>query len=181
MAACPDRTLLDNASHLLAEAGGLERRVEATAVAAGELNAGERYDMKIKFTCAAVALALAGSGGAQAQAPSGGTVPVTADNFPRAESDLYFGGVVKNGGFSKFDHTRTPAPLDKQTVIRLNRDTLYSAAVFDLDAGPATIAHFLTKTLKNVRTEMSLQVLAYNMKRTINILGVKPLMAAIAA
>ena len=42
-------------------------------------------------------------------------------------------------------------------------------------------AHFLTKTLKNVRTEMSLQVLAYNMKRTINILGVKPLMAAIAA
>ena len=42
-------------------------------------------------------------------------------------------------------------------------------------------AHFLTKTLKNVRTEMSLQVLAYNMKRTIKILGVKPLMAAITA
>ena len=41
--------------------------------------------------------------------------------------------------------------------------------------------HFLTKTLKNVRTEMSLQVLAYNLKRTINILGIKPLMAAIAA
>ena len=41
--------------------------------------------------------------------------------------------------------------------------------------------HFLTKTLKNVRTEMSLHVLAYNMKRMINILGVKPLMAAIAA
>jgi transposase len=41
--------------------------------------------------------------------------------------------------------------------------------------------HFLTKTLKNVRTEMSLQVLAYNMKRMINILGIKPLMRAIAA
>ena len=41
--------------------------------------------------------------------------------------------------------------------------------------------HFLTKTLKNVRTEMSLQVLAYNMKRMINIFGVKPLIAAIAA
>jgi hypothetical protein len=41
--------------------------------------------------------------------------------------------------------------------------------------------HLLTKTLKNVRTEMSLHVLAYNMKRMINILGVKPLMAAIAA
>ena len=41
--------------------------------------------------------------------------------------------------------------------------------------------HFLTKTLKNVRTEMSLQVLAYNMKRMINMFGVKPLIAAIAA
>jgi hypothetical protein len=32
--------------------------------------------------------------------------------------------------------------------------------------------HFLTKTLKNVRTEMSLCVLAYNMKRMIQIMGV---------
>jgi hypothetical protein len=66
-------------------------------------------------------------------------VPVTPDNFVRAESDLYFAGVVRNGGFGKFDHTREPAPIDKQTVVRLNRDTLYSAAVFDLDAGPVTI------------------------------------------
>jgi transposase len=41
--------------------------------------------------------------------------------------------------------------------------------------------HFLTKTLDQVRTEMSLQVLAYNMKRMINIFGVKRLMQAIAA
>ena len=40
--------------------------------------------------------------------------------------------------------------------------------------------HFLTKTLEKVKTEMSLQVLAYNMKRMINIFGVKPLMQAIA-
>ncbi|MBF5045302.1 DUF1254 domain-containing protein [Aggregicoccus sp. 17bor-14] len=66
-------------------------------------------------------------------------VAVTPDNFVRAETDMYFAGVVANGGFGKFDHTRDPAPLDKQTVIRLNRDTLYSAAVFDLDAGPVTI------------------------------------------
>ena len=39
--------------------------------------------------------------------------------------------------------------------------------------------HFLTKRLKRVRTEMSLQVLAYNMKRVVTILGVKPLMEAI--
>jgi len=38
--------------------------------------------------------------------------------------------------------------------------------------------HFRTKTLKNVRTEMSLQVLAYNLKRLIALLGVRPLIAA---
>ena len=41
--------------------------------------------------------------------------------------------------------------------------------------------HFLTRTLEKVKTEMSLQVLAYNMKRMINIFGVKALMKAIAA
>ena len=39
--------------------------------------------------------------------------------------------------------------------------------------------HFLTKTLEKVRTEMSLHVLAYNLKRMIQILGAKPLIAAI--
>lgn len=41
--------------------------------------------------------------------------------------------------------------------------------------------HFLTKTLEKVKTEMSLHVLAYNLKRMINILGVGPLMKALAA
>ena len=41
--------------------------------------------------------------------------------------------------------------------------------------------HFLTRTLEKVSTEMSLQVLAYKMKRMINIFGVKPLMQTIAA
>jgi len=41
--------------------------------------------------------------------------------------------------------------------------------------------HFLTKRLRGVRTEMSLQVLAYNIKRVIAIMGVKPLMEAIRA
>ena len=39
--------------------------------------------------------------------------------------------------------------------------------------------HFLTRTLNKVRTEMSLHVLAYNLKRMITIFGVGPLMAAI--
>jgi hypothetical protein len=41
--------------------------------------------------------------------------------------------------------------------------------------------HFLTKTLPKVRTEMSLHVLAYNLKRMIQILGVRPLIQAIQA
>ena len=39
--------------------------------------------------------------------------------------------------------------------------------------------HFLTRTLDNVRTEMSLHILAYNLKRMIRIFGVGPLIAAI--
>jgi hypothetical protein len=41
--------------------------------------------------------------------------------------------------------------------------------------------HFLTRTLSRVRTEMSLQVLAYNMKRLIAILGIRQSLAAIQA
>jgi transposase len=41
--------------------------------------------------------------------------------------------------------------------------------------------HFLTRTLPRVRTEMSLQVLAYNLMRAIKILGAGPLMAAMRA
>jgi len=40
-------------------------------------------------------------------------------------------------------------------------------------------AHFLMKTLKHVGTEMSLHVLAYNLRRVINILGVEELMRTI--
>lgn len=65
---------------------------------------------------------------------------VSADNFARAESDLYFGNVVKDGGFGTFHHIRELTPLDHQLVIRSNRDTVYSAGVFDLDAGPVTVS-----------------------------------------
>ena len=40
--------------------------------------------------------------------------------------------------------------------------------------------HFLMKTLPKVRAEMSLHVLAYNMKRMINIMGVETLILAMA-
>ena len=41
--------------------------------------------------------------------------------------------------------------------------------------------HFQMRRLRNVRTEMAFNVLAYNIKRMINMIGVRPLLAAIAA
>ena len=41
-------------------------------------------------------------------------------------------------GFGAFFHVRTPASLDDQIVLRMNRDTLYSLAVLDLSA-PVTV------------------------------------------
>ena len=40
--------------------------------------------------------------------------------------------------------------------------------------------YFLTRRLENVRTEMSLTILAYNLKRVIKILGVPRMMEALA-
>ena len=40
--------------------------------------------------------------------------------------------------------------------------------------------HFQMKTLKRVATEMALHVLAYNLKRVINIMGIRPLIAAMS-
>src|SRR5262245_38897894 len=74
---------------------------------------------------------------AHAQSPAGNPVPVTADNFNRAETDQYFALFVKRGAFGKFYHLRD-LPLEG-TGVRPNRDTLYSEAVFDLNAGPVKI------------------------------------------
>jgi len=86
-------------------------------------------------------VAAAASAAAQAQTPATAAkaVPVTVDNFVRAESDTYFAGMAKVDGVGKLAHRRAPASIDNQTVVRLNRDTLYSSGVFDLDAGPVTI------------------------------------------
>jgi hypothetical protein len=90
---------------------------------------------------AALAFAAIGALPGYAFAQQGGpVVPVTVDNFIRAETDLYFGAVaLKEGGFGKFEHHRELAAIDNQTIIRMNRDTLYSAVVIDLDAVPATV------------------------------------------
>jgi hypothetical protein len=67
-----------------------------------------------------------------AQAP-GNLVPVTADNLNRAETDMRFASDIKQAGGIRRFHHREVMPIDNQTVIRTNRDTLDSTAVFDLD------------------------------------------------
>lgn len=54
------------------------------------------------------------------------TVPVTIDNYNRAQSDVYFALIAKGGGIGKFRHGRDLAPIGRGSIIRPNRDTLYS-------------------------------------------------------
>lgn len=66
-------------------------------------------------------------------------VPVNVDNFARAETHRMFADIqAVAGGVGSFRHNRTPASVDEQTVIRMNRDTLYSFAIVDL-AQPARL------------------------------------------
>ena len=93
----------------------------------------------------------------------------------------------------------TPSPMRR--VTRWEHEAVIDAMQTRLDLAPQSMrsrrkivehpfgtikawmgsTHFLMKRLKNVRTEISLHVLAYNMKRVIAILGAKPLMAAMQA
>ena len=93
----------------------------------------------------------------------------------------------------------TPAKLRR--ITRLEHEGVLDAMQRRLDAQPNAMrlrrqtaehpfgtlktwmgaAHFLTRTMKRVSTEMSLHVLAYNMKRVIAIKGIGPLLEAIPA
>lgn len=68
-----------------------------------------------------------------------GMVLVSPDNFVRAATDQEFTNIVNENGFGRFFHMREVTPVDRQLVVRANRDTLYSAAVFDLQASPVTL------------------------------------------
>jgi hypothetical protein len=73
-----------------------------------------------------------------AAVPAFAAEPVTIDNFRRAETHHYFKTYVDKGCFGKLCTDRSPPPVDKQDVIRMNRDTPYSIGVFDLTT-PVTI------------------------------------------
>lgn len=66
-------------------------------------------------------------------------VLVNVDNFARAETHRMFSDIqAVAGGIGSFRHNRAPARIDEQTVIRMNRDTLYSFGIVDL-AQPARL------------------------------------------
>jgi hypothetical protein len=65
--------------------------------------------------------------------------PVKPADFIRAESDRYFSSTaLLAGGVNKFNFGRKMLALDEQSVVRMNRDTLYGGAVIDTQGG-ATI------------------------------------------
>jgi hypothetical protein len=61
---------------------------------------------------------------------------VTPETFIRAETDRYFAiSQAVNGGVNRLFHYRRLVPLDQQSVVRMNRDTLYSVGVVDTQGG----------------------------------------------
>lgn len=102
------------------------------------MRAGMMYELKVILTALGLLAACLPVARSEELAEAG--VRVTADNFVRAETDRYFGLTVQRGGFGKFAHWRELVPVGAATVVRPNRDTLYSTAVFDLDAGPVSVS-----------------------------------------
>jgi hypothetical protein len=99
----------------------------------------KKSQTQIIITIIAICTALCGCQTVKTQGPASveyplGTEPikVTVLSFVRAETDMTMDRYVKKGAFGKFLHIRQPTPLDKQSIIRMNRDTLYSFGVFDL-------------------------------------------------
>jgi len=88
--------------------------------------------LQVTFTGAALCLLFALVGNTYA------AEPVTMEDFTRAETHRYMKRFVDGGGFGKIRHVRGATPIESQTVIRMNRDTLYSSGVFDLNS-PVTI------------------------------------------
>ena len=63
-------------------------------------------------------------------------IPVTVANFERAETQRMFNDLqAVAGGTNAFGHLRAPTPIEAQSVIRMNRDTLYSFCVIDAAEG----------------------------------------------
>ena len=96
----------------------------------------KNYTFRLKFPAAFLAIFIFVPSPDMVAGQDDDSVIVNVDNFARAETAAQFDRMLKiAGGVNKWLHIRQPTPLDKQTVIRMNRDTLYSAAVVDISSG----------------------------------------------
>ncbi|MBY5948373.1 DUF1254 domain-containing protein [Photobacterium rosenbergii] len=62
-------------------------------------------------------------------------VTITQENYELVETYQALKNIHKLVGENKFFHFRNPTPLDNQTVVRMNHDTLYSGYVTDMSKG----------------------------------------------
>src|SRR5438067_13777717 len=81
--------------------------------------------------------------------------------------------------------TRTPRSIGRLSASGPSHPSLSLVAfiinIAESDFRHAQATHFLMKRLPKVATEMALHVLAYNLTRVMNIMGIQPLMAAMRA
>jgi hypothetical protein len=106
-------------------------------------------NLKSKLLGTFALLAFAGCNNAPEKSGTAATAPsmqdtaankVTPENFIRAETDRMFYDISRiAGGVNKFHHVSTITPLDQQTVVRMNRDVLYSGALVDAAKGATVI------------------------------------------
>ena len=90
--------------------------------------------------------------------------------------DCASASLIQNASFSFSNATRW---RQKAAMARQCRETVEHP--FGTMKARMGATHFLTKTLPKVAAEMALSVLAYNLTRVMNIVGIRPLMAAIVA
>ena len=88
-------------------------------------------------------------------------VLVNVDNFERAETDRMLASMLHDRGVAvnEWSHLREPTPMDRQTVIRVNRDTLDSFVTADISEGatltiPDAGGRFLSVRLYRPRPEI---------------------------
>jgi len=90
----------------------------------------------------------------------------------------------KQGRVTRWEHEQVLEDVQRRLdrtpdAMRIRRSTVeHTFGTLKLWMGSA---HFLTRTLKRVATEMSLHVLGYNMKRVINIVKTEALLKGMKA
>lgn len=63
-------------------------------------------------------------------------IPVNIDNYIVAETSRHFANTIRFArGINTFSHARQPVPIDRQSIERMNRDTIYSSAVVNITEG----------------------------------------------